>query len=75
MSVVKVVELIAQSDKSWEDAVQVVLNEASRTIHDITGIYVRDLQAVVENGKISKYRLNAKVSFVVKNDERTGAKK
>lgn len=65
MAVVKVVELLAQSEKSWEDATQVALKEASRTIRDIKTIYVKDLQAIVENDKITQYRVNVKVSFTV----------
>ena len=65
MAVVKVVELLAQSEKSWEDATQVALKEASRTIRDIKTIYVKDFQAIVENDKITQYRVNVKVSFTV----------
>lgn len=69
MAVVKVIEILAQSPKSWEDAVQQALTEVSKTIQGTQSIYVRDLQAVVENGKISQYRLNAKVSFVVQPEK------
>jgi hypothetical protein len=67
MAVVKVIEVLAQSDKSWEDAVQQALAEASKSIHGIQSIYVKDLQAIVENDEIVAYRLNAKISFVVKD--------
>ena len=70
MSVIKVIELIAQSEKSWEDAAQVALNEASKTIRDIKNIYIQEMQAVVENGKIVRYRIDAKVSFLVSDSER-----
>jgi flavin-binding protein dodecin len=65
MAVVKVIEVIAQSDKSWEDAVHNALREASKTVRGIKSIWVKDLQAKVENGKISQYRINAKLSFTV----------
>jgi dodecin len=61
--VVKVIELLAQSPKSWEDAAQGAVNEASKTLRNIRSIYVKEMTAEVENGKISNYRLNAKVSF------------
>jgi hypothetical protein len=61
--VVKVIELLSQSSKSWEDAAQVTVNEASKTLRNIRSIYVKELTAEVENGKISNYRINAKVSF------------
>jgi hypothetical protein len=65
MSVVKVIEIIAQSEKSWEDAAQVALREASKTVRGIKGLWIKDLQAVVEEGKITHYRINAKLSFVL----------
>ncbi|MGN6554252.1 MAG: dodecin family protein [Verrucomicrobiota bacterium] len=70
MAVVKVIEIIAQSPKSWEEAAQEALKEVEKTIQDVRSIYVRDLQAKVENGKIVEYRLNAKISFAVKDTQR-----
>jgi dodecin len=68
MSVVKVVEIIAQSPKSWEDAAQEGVKEAAKTIQGIQSVWVKDMQAVVENNRIVQYRLNAKISFVVKEE-------
>lgn len=65
MAIVKVIEVIAQSDESWEDAAQIALKEASKSVRNIEQIYVREFQAIVENNQITKYRLNAKVSFLV----------
>lgn len=65
MAVVKVIELLAESEKSWEDAAQVALTEASKTIRNIQSIYVKDMQAIVKDNQIIAYRLNAKVSFIV----------
>lgn len=65
MAVVKVVELLAQSEAGWEEAVQEALTEASKTIRDIKSIYVKDFQAIVENDRITQYRVNVKVSFTV----------
>jgi flavin-binding protein dodecin len=61
--IVKVIELLAQSDKSWEDAAQTAVAEASKTLRNIRSIYVKDFEAAVENGKITHYRVNAKISF------------
>jgi dodecin len=61
--VVKVIELLAQSPKSWEDAAQSVATEASKTLRNIRSIYVKEMTAEVEKGKISNYRVNAKVTF------------
>jgi len=65
MAVVKVVELLAQSEKGWEDATKIALKEAARTIRDIKSVYVKDFQAIVEDDKITQYRVNVKVSFTV----------
>jgi flavin-binding protein dodecin len=60
---VKVVEVLAQSDKSWQDAAQTAVTEASKTLRHIRSIYIKEIEACVEDGKITQYRLNAKISF------------
>ncbi len=65
MSIVKCLEVIAQSEKSWEDAAQIALAEVRKTVHGVQSIWVKDLQAIVEGNRITKYRLNAKVSFLI----------
>jgi flavin-binding protein dodecin len=70
MSVMKVIEVLAQSDKSWEDAAQTVVKIASKTVKDIKSIYVENFEAQVENGKIVKYRINGKLTFAVKGTEK-----
>ena len=59
----KVIELLAQSEKSWEDAAKAAVNEASQTLRNIRSIYIKDFKAVVEGGKITQYRVKGKVSF------------
>jgi dodecin len=61
--VVKVIELLSQSSKSWEDATQSAVSEASKTLRNIRSIYIKEFTAEVENGKVSNYRINAKVTF------------
>jgi flavin-binding protein dodecin len=61
--VVKVIELLSQSSKSWEDATQSTVSEASKTLRNIRSIYIKEFTAEVENGKVSNYRINAKVTF------------
>jgi dodecin len=63
MSVIKVIEIMSNSTKSWEDAAQRAVEEASKTLHNIRSIYIKDHNAVVENGKIKEYRVTGKVSF------------
>jgi hypothetical protein len=67
MAVAKVIELLAQSEESWEDAAQNALKEARKTVRNIENIYVRELQAIVEDGEITQYRVNCKVTFVVED--------
>jgi flavin-binding protein dodecin len=67
MAIAKVIELLAQSEESWEDAAQQALKEARKTVRNIEHIYVRELQAIVENGEITAYRVNCKVTFVVED--------
>lgn len=65
MSIVKVIELIAESDKGWEDATKNALTEAKKTVKNIESIYIKEMKAIVEDGDISKFRVNTKVSFRV----------
>jgi flavin-binding protein dodecin len=65
MAIVKVVEVIAESKKGWEEAAQNAVKEASKTVRNIKHIYVEGHQGIVEDSKIVKFRVNAKVSFLV----------
>ena len=63
MPIVKVIEVIASSEKGIEDALQQALAEASKTIHNIDSIYVKDIKAHVKDNKITTYGLICKISF------------
>jgi hypothetical protein len=65
MAIVKVIEVLAESNKSWEDAAQKALDDASKSVRNIKSIYIKEFQAIVEDNKISSYRVNAKISFMV----------
>ena len=65
MSVVKVVELLAQSEESWEDATRQAVARAARTLRNIRSVYVKEFEAVVENDRVTQYRVNVKISFVL----------
>ena len=65
MAMLKVIEVLAESNKSWDDAAAVAIQNASKTIRNIKSIYVKNMEASVTNGKIDKYRINAKISFVL----------
>jgi flavin-binding protein dodecin len=60
-----VIEVISESDESWDDAVQNALTEAAKTVDNIKSIWVENMTAVVEGNRIVRYRLNAKVTFIV----------
>lgn len=63
MSVVKVIEVIASSDKSVEDAMQKAVSEASKTVKNIDSVFVKDIKAHVKDGKITTYGVITKISF------------
>ncbi|TAI48423.1 dodecin family protein [Flagellimonas allohymeniacidonis] len=63
MSVLKVIEILGNSTESFEDAVQNIITEASKTVKDIRSVYIQDMQVTVSDNQISQYRVNAKVTF------------
>jgi dodecin len=68
METVKVLELLARSDVSWEDAVKVALKKASETVSNIQTIYVKEFLAVVDEGEVIDYQINAKVTFLEESE-------
>lgn len=66
MSVAKVVEITAASPKSFEDAIQTGIARASKTLEDIQGAWVKEQKVVVKGSKIVEYRVDMKVTFVLK---------
>ncbi len=65
MSMLKVVEVLAESDKSFDDAAQVAVTNAAKSVRNIKSIYIKEMTASVENNRITKYRINGKISFVL----------
>jgi flavin-binding protein dodecin len=65
MAVVKVIELLAESEQSWEDAVRRAVAEAGKTVRGMRSVYVSEFQATVDNDQVKTFRINAKISFVV----------
>lgn len=68
MALLKVIEVMGSSDKSWEDAAQNIVNEVGNTVNNIRSIYLENLSAKVDNNKITEYRIDGKVSFEVENN-------
>ncbi len=65
MSIVKVIEVLAESPKGWEEAAQEAVTHASKTIRNIKSVYIEDMQGIVEGDKITNFRVSAKISFVL----------
>lgn len=66
MSVLKVIEIMGNSPKSFENAVENVIEEASRTIDNIKSVYIKDMQVSVNENQITEYRVTTKVSFGIR---------
>lgn len=67
MTVAKVSEITATSDKSFADAVQRGIERASKTLHGITGAWIADQEVMVDKGKVTGYRVRMRVTFVLEN--------
>jgi flavin-binding protein dodecin len=63
--VVKVIEVLAESEKSWEDAARVAVERAAKTLKNIRSIYIKNFEAKIEGKKIVRFRVNAKISFLM----------
>ncbi|HET7714599.1 MAG TPA: dodecin family protein [Bauldia sp.] len=64
MPMLKVIEVLAESKKGWEDAAQVAVTTAAKTVRGIRSINIDNLQATVDaKGRINNYRINARISF------------
>ncbi len=75
MAVAKVIEIIAGSKLSFDDAVKQGLARAAETVSDITSAWVKNQSVVVDNGKVTEYRVEMKVTFMLKAAPRSAAKK
>lgn len=67
MSVAKVIEISAQSPNSFEDAVKIGIERAGKTVENIQGAWIKEMKADVKGGKISAYRVDMKVTFILSN--------
>ena len=65
MAIHKVIEVIAQSDKGWEDAAQSAVKDAGKTVKNIKSIWIKNAEGIVQKNKIVAYRLNANITFEV----------
>jgi hypothetical protein len=65
MAIHKVIEVISQSEKSWEDAAQRAVADAGKTVEQIKSIWIKHFEGVVKDNTIVEYRVNANITFEV----------
>ncbi len=65
MTVLKVIEIMASSNKSWEDAVKNAVKTAGKSLKGIKSVYIKEQSAVVKNNDVIEFRVNCKISFEV----------
>ena len=66
MAVLKVIEVLANSNESWEDATKKAVAQASKSVNNIRSVYVNEQSATVKGGDVDEYRVNVKITFEVK---------
>ena len=67
MSIAKVTEVIATSEKSFEDAIETGIARANKSLKNIRSAWVKDQEVTVKKGKVSQYRVNLKITFVLED--------
>jgi flavin-binding protein dodecin len=65
MAILKVIEVLANSNKGWEDAAKNAVEQASKSVKHIRSVYIQEQSATVMDGKIDDYRVNVKITFEV----------
>jgi len=66
MAVMKVIEVMANSNKSWEDATRKAVAHASKSVKHMKSVFVQSQSAVVDDGEVTEFRVNVKITFEVK---------
>lgn len=66
MAVLKVIEVLSNSEKSWEDATRKAVAQASKSVKNIRSVYVNEMNAVVKDDEVTEFRVNLKLTFEVK---------
>lgn len=67
MAVLKVIEIMADSEKSWQDAAENAVLQASKTVKNVKSVWIKDQDALVRNGKIAEYRVTTRITFAVED--------
>ena len=61
----KVIEVLAESSKSWEDATKNAVKDVAKTVKNVRSCYVQDMSAVVDDNEVTKFRVSLKITFEV----------
>jgi flavin-binding protein dodecin len=69
MSVARVTELSATSDQSFEDAINAGVNRATSTLRNVQSAWIKDMNVMIENGRITAYKVNMAITFVLEEGE------
>ena len=67
MSVARVTEITAASSNSFEEAIRMGIERANKTLQNVKGAWIKDQKVVIDNGKITEYRVVMKITFVLKD--------
>ncbi len=65
MAVLKVIEVLSSSEKSWEDATKKAVVKASKSVKNIKSVYIQDQSASVKDDKVTEFRVNLKITFEI----------
>jgi flavin-binding protein dodecin len=65
MAVLKVIEILSNSNESWEDATKKAVKHAAKSVKNIRSVYVQDQSAIVKNNEVAEFRVNLKITFEV----------
>jgi len=65
MAIMKVIEIMSESSKSWEDATRIGIRKASKSLNGVASAYVQSQSVTVKDGEVDKYRVNLKLTFKV----------
>lgn len=66
MAVLKVIEVLSNSETSWEDATRKAVKQASKSVKNIKSVYVKEQSAIVKDEEVTEFRVNLKLTFEVK---------
>ena len=65
MAILKVIEILASSSKSWEEATKNAVKEASKTLKNIKSCYVQEMTTTIKDGEVDEFRVNVKITFAL----------